>query len=159
MFKSSKYTPNEALQKLRKYCSFQERCHQEVKQKLFSWGLYGEDIGNIMVQLIEENYLNEERYAKSLAGSKFRQKGWGKNLIRQRLLQKGVTEPLLQLALEEVKDADYEEKLHKLLLKKKKIIKEDNPLLLKQKLARFAISKGYESEIVWQQLQAIFTSK
>jgi regulatory protein len=144
-----KYTPTEALPKLRKYCAYQERCHQELKQKMYGWNMYGSDIDQLIAQLIDEGFLNEERYAKALAGGKFRQKGWGRKKIENTLKQKGISTYLITNSLKEIEDADYRKTLQKLLDKKFKSLKADKTIVQKQKLVRFALSKGYESELVW----------
>jgi regulatory protein len=144
-----KYGPAEALQKLRKYCAYQERCHQEIKQKLYEWNFYSSTSDPIVAQLIEEGFLNEERYAKALAGGKFRQKSWGRKKIINTLKQKGISEYLINSSLKEIDNTDYRKTLEQLLEKKIRTTKAANSMILKQKLARFAISKGYEADLVW----------
>jgi regulatory protein len=144
-----KYTPKEALPRLRKYCAYQERCHQELKQKMYGWNMYGSDIDQLITQLIEEGFLNEERYAKALAGGKFRQKGWGRKKIENTLKMKGISGYLLSAAMKEIDGDDYKKKLVLLLEKKKRTLKSETVMNEKQKLARFAIGKGYEPEMVW----------
>jgi regulatory protein len=152
-----KYSPAVALQKLRKYCAYQERCHQEVKQKLYSWYMYGSDVDQLVAQIIDEGFLNEERFAKALAGGKFRQKGWGKQKIVNTLRQKGISPYLITSSLKEIETSDYEKKLEQLLIKKQPTLKkEDSILAQKQKLVRFAMGKGYESELVWGAVKRLF---
>ncbi|MDQ3073667.1 MAG: RecX family transcriptional regulator, partial [Bacteroidota bacterium] len=138
----------ETMQRIRRYCAYQERCHQEVRQKLWDWGYNGLEIGNIAVQLMEGGFLNEERYANALAGGKFRVKGWGKRKIEQALRRKGVSDYLVAASLSQIEEKDYGKKLLELLEKKKQSLKAEAPLILKHKLARYAISKGYEPEQV-----------
>ncbi len=149
MYRPKKYNFTEALQRLRKYCAYQERCHQEVKNKLYEWGFDSEDSGRVIVQLMEERMINEERYAKAIIGGKFRQKGWGKIKIVQALKAKGIVSNLINYSMKEIDEAEYEKKLKGILLKKLDLLKSETLLVKKQKLARFAISKGYESEMVW----------
>lgn len=137
---------------MRRYCAYQERCHQEVRKKLWDWGFDNEDIDKIAVQLMEENLLNEERYAKAVAGGKFRQKGWGRRKIVESLKTKGVSARLVTSSLKEIDDKAYEKKLSELLEKKLRSLKGDAPLAQKQKLARFAMSRGYEPELVWKKI-------
>lgn len=144
-----KYSRNVALQRLRRYCAYQERCHQEVRNKLKEWHLYYSEAEQILTQLIEEGFLNEERYAKAFAGGKFRAKGWGRQKIMNALRQKGISSYLITSSLKEIDTPDYSKKLEQLLQKKKISLKEDKPMIQKQKLVRFALSKGYESEMVW----------
>lgn len=149
LHRPKKYNFPEALQKLRRYCAYQERCHADVRKRLYEWGFSGEDMDKMSVQLMEDGLLNEERYAKAIAGGKFRQKGWGRKKIVQALKGKGISAYLLKESLKEIDEADYEKKLKMLLEKKANLMKGETPLVKKQKLARFAIGKGYEPELVW----------
>jgi regulatory protein len=153
--KPKKYTFSEALGRLRKYCAYQERCHQEIRNKLWSWGFNAEDMDRACVQLMEEGMLNEERYAKALAGGKFRTKGWGRRKILETLKHKGISPYLVKASMKEINDEDYEKKLHTLLEKKAHSLRGEQPIVRKQKLARFAIGKGYETELVWRILANI----
>lgn len=150
MKRERKYSAHEALIKLRRYCAYQERCHREVKQKLWDWGMYENESGQIVVQLIEEGFLNEERYAKAIAGGKFRTKGWGKNKIAAALKSKGIVSNLISSSMNEIDSADYRKKLELLISKKTASLKGEHPITLKQKVARFALGKGYESDLVWE---------
>ena len=153
MFRPKKYNFTEALDKLRRYCAYQERCHQEVRQKLWDWGFDREDTDRVVVQLMEDNYLNEERYARAIASGKFRAKGWGKRKIQEALKAKGVSPNLIRSSVkEEIKDAAYEERLMEVLEKKRRLLKDTDPYTVKNKLARFAMSKGYEPELVWKKI-------
>jgi regulatory protein len=159
MHTPKKYNFTEALQRLRKYCAYQERCHQEVRQKARGWGFDTEDTDKLIVQLMEENFLNEERYAKALAGGKFRTKGWGKKKIVETLKQKGISTYLVNTSMKEIDSEDYLQKLDELMLKKQKTLKGEQPIVQKQKLARFALSKGYESELVWEWINKKFSRR
>lgn len=145
-----KYSPEAALIKLRRYCAYQERCHQEVKLKLASWFIYGQEQDRLTAQLIDEGFLNEERFAKAWAGGKFRTKGWGKKKIVNILKQKGISEYLIRVSLKEIEDKDYGLKLEALIQKKHALMKDEQAHIQKQKLARFAIGKGYEPDAVWE---------
>jgi regulatory protein len=151
-----KYERSIALQKMRKYCAYQERCHLEAKQKLYSWFMYGSDVEQIISQLIEEGFLNEERFAKAIAGGKFRQKGWGRKKIENTLKQKGISSYLITSSMKEIDGKEYVKKLEQLLNKKKETLKPESMMLQKQKLGRFAISKGYEGEMVWGMVNEMF---
>ena len=150
-------TPKQALPKLMKYCAYQERTHQEAREKLYECGVYGDDAEAIIVQLIEDNFLNEERYAKAFAGGKFRMMGWGRQKILYALKQKGISAYCIKKGMAEIEDTDYLQMLQKLLQKKRDDLasKESNMLIIKQKIAQYLISKGYESELVWSELKAI----
>ena len=150
MSKPKKYTFTDAVGKLRKYCAYQERCHKEVRDKMWGWGFGAEEMDRACVQLMEEGLLNEERYAKALAGGKFRTKGWGRRKILEMLKQKGISPYLVKTSMKEIADEDYEKKLSALIAKKANSLKGEQPIMRKQKLARYAIGKGYEPELVWK---------
>jgi len=142
----------DALRKAAMFCAYQERTQQEVRERLKEWGLWGDDAEEVIAELIQQNYLNEERFAKSFAGGKFRVKGWGWRKIRQHLQQRGITGYNLDQAMNEIAPADYRTTLTELLDKKRRTLRDDSPLVVKQKLVRYALSKGYESDLVWQVL-------
>ncbi|PWJ59516.1 regulatory protein [Dyadobacter jejuensis] len=146
------------LQKAAMYCAYQERTHEEVRQRLRQWNVWGEEADELIAELISQNYLNEERFAKSYAGGKFRVKGWGRRKIRQELQRRGLSEYSIGQGMNEIEDQAYAEELGSMLAKKKKQLelRETDRFKLKQKLARFAIGKGYESELVWKILEDIF---
>jgi regulatory protein len=146
-------TPTEARQKIYRYCAYQERAHSEVKDKLYSFGLYRDDVDEILSHLITEGYLNEERFAKAFAGGKFRMKKWGKIKIVHELEAKGLTPNCIKSALREIPEDDYVKALHDLLQKKSRLVKEEDIFVRRDHLARFAIQKGFEPELVWKILK------
>lgn len=142
----------DALRKAASFCAYQERTQQEVRKRLDAWDIYGDDAEEIIAELITQGYLSEERFATAFAGGKFRIKGWGKRKITQELAQRGITGYNLNKALADIKPDDYRAKLTDLLDKKRRQVRDDNPLVVKQKLARYALSKGYEPALVWEVL-------
>ena len=144
----------DALRKAASFCAYQERTQQEVRDRLNDWDMYGDDTEAIIAELISQNYLNEERFAKAFAGGTFRVKQWGKRKIRQHLQQRGIAGYNLEQAMKEIAPDDYRETLRVLLDKKRLAIRDDNPLIVKQKLVRYALSKGYESDLIWEVLGA-----
>ena len=112
------HSKEEALDKLQRYCAYQDRCHQEVRSKLLDLGIYGEDLEEIIVQLISDNFLNEERFARSYARGKFRIKRWGRNRIWQELQKRQISDYCLRKAMEEIDEAEYQKTLWELLEKK-----------------------------------------
>ncbi|SEK65311.1 regulatory protein RecX [Parapedobacter koreensis] len=141
-----------ARAKAEHYCAYQERSQQEVRDKLYSWGLHQLDVENLIADLIAAGFLNEERFALAYASGKFRLKSWGKHKIKQGLQQKSVSKPLIKMALASLDDQAYREKLHELLQAKARLEKEKHPYKRKHKLLRYAISKGYESELALELL-------
>ena len=124
-----KYTSKaEALSKLQGYCAYQDRCHQEVRSKLLDLGIYGNDLEEIMADLIQENFLNEERYARSFARGKFRIKKWGRNRIRRELKMRDISDYCLRKAMAEIEEEEYLKTLRKVLEKKDKLLKEKGRL-------------------------------
>ena len=148
-------TREEALKKLQRYCAYQDRCHQEVRSKLLDLGIYHDDLEEIIVELIQDNFLNEERYARSFARGKFRIKSWGRNRITQELKKRKVSAYCIKKAMEEIEETDYLEKLETLLLKRSAQIKEPDPWKKRTKLAQFAIRKGFESQLVFDTIKAL----
>lgn len=147
--KKKKLSLTEALVKIRHYCAYQERAHKEVKQKLFEYGLYASEVDEILSQLITEGFLNEERFAKAFAGGKFRIKKWGRVKIQNELEMLGLTPRCIQRGLGEIDDRDYRKTLSQLLEKKFEEVNEPNAFKKRDKVARYAIGKGYEPELVW----------
>lgn len=147
-----KYTPKQAKLKMESFCAYQERAQQEVRDKLYTWGLHSEDVENIIAELITENFLNEERFAKAFVRGKFRIKKWGKVKIIQHLKAKSISSPLIKIALREIDLDEYEENLDTLI--QKKIVSQADSLSLseKAKLMRYLQSKGYENDLIFQRL-------
>jgi len=143
----------QALQKVRHYCGYQERCHAEVKEKLYSFGLYKQEVEEMLSTLIEENYLNEERFAQHFAGGKFRMKQWGRKRIEYELKQKQLSDYCIRKGLKEIDENDYRKTLGKLAEQKWDQLKEeDNIYNKRKKLSDYLVQKGYEysyiSEVV-----------
>ena len=145
-------THKEALEKMAKYCAYQERCQFEVRTKLFGTGLSNDEIENIICDLIEQNFLDELRFSKAFVRGKFNSKSWGKIKIKQHLKQKRISEFCIKKSLSEISKEDYYSKLNELLQKKSKLLHTEDEFTKKQKLARYLIGKGFESEMVWEEL-------
>jgi len=148
------HTPEQALIKIRDWCAYQERCQQEARDKLYDYGLKTNDVENIIAQLVNENFINEERFAVAFAGGKFRIKRWGKVKIKQELKAKRVSDYCIKKGLAVIDNTEYINTLKKVLTLKAKSITEKNFLKKKQKLVRYALSKGYEQDIVFDLLKS-----
>src|SRR3954465_13935044 len=122
-------TKEQALQKLRQYCSYQERSHYEAEQKLWELGVRRAEHDEIISTLIEEDYLNEERFAKQFAGGKFRMKDWGRKKIYYALREKKVSEYNIKKAMKEIDDEAYQKTLMHLAEKKYESLKSDQYLV------------------------------
>lgn len=151
-----KISRDEALQKLYRFCAFQERCRLEVSQKLVEWGFALGDDEKLIDQLIRENYMNEERFALAFARGKFNQKKWGTQKIVHGLKQKGISDALIQQALSEIPENEYAEVLLKLARAKAKTVLEKDIFKKKFKIAKFLIGKGYVPDQVWEVVNAEF---
>ncbi len=141
-------TKEQAIQKLKQYCAYQERSHNEVKEKLYNLGVWKSEHDEIIATLIEENYLNEERFAIAFAGGKFRIKHWGRTRIRYELKQKQVSEYLIKKALKQIEDGPYLDTLRALAEKRYASLKGEQYLVRKKKTIDHLLAKGYEIDIV-----------
>ena len=144
-----RFTPQQSLPKIKQYCAYQERCHYEVKEKLYSFGLNKDEVEEAISKLIEDNYLNEERFAIHFAGGKFRIKQWGKIKIKYELKQKQVSEYCIKKALNEIDAEDYFNTLQKLAETKLQSLKgEKNVFIKRKKLQDHLRMKGYEGDLI-----------
>jgi regulatory protein len=149
IMQEQKLTPHQALPKIKQYCAYQERCHSEVTEKLYSYGLYKDDVEEMISRLVEENYLNEERFAINFAGGKFRIKQWGRIKIKYELKKKQVSGYCINKALAGIDDKDYLKTLGKLAAIKLKSLKtEKNIFIKKKKLQDHLRMKGYEADMI-----------
>lgn len=139
------------LATIKHYCAYQERCHSEVRQKLLELGCYGADLEEAISILIEENFLNEERFAIAFAGGKFRMQSWGKVKIRQHLKQKQVSDYCINKGLKSIDETDYYKKLVALYEKKSlSLSTERSPWRKRQKITAYLLQKGFESDLIQQ---------
>ena len=148
-------TVKEAQLKLEYYCSYQERCHQEVVQKLYELGMKSNEIDVIIVHLLQHNFLNEERFSRSFARGKHRIKHWGKNRIVNELQQRHISAPNIKCALTEIPDSEYQEAFDRLAERHWETIRENNTQKKKKKFCDYLLRKGWESNVIyekWQQM-------
>lgn len=136
------------LKKLLHYCQYQDRCMQEVRTKLTTFDIPSSDKEKIMQVLVNEGFIDDERYASTFVRSKIHLKKWGVNKIRMALKMKGISDEIIQNALSEIDPENYREELIKVLKAKK--INETDPYKRKAKLAQYAMQKGYEPGLVWE---------
>lgn len=140
-------TKEQAVQKLKQYCAYQERSHSEVQQKLWDLGVYRSDHDEIIATLIEENYLNEERFAIAYAGGKFRMKEWGRKKIYYALKEKKVSEYNIKKAMKQISDEDYEKTLNRVAEKRYESLKGEQYLVRRKKTIDYLIQHGFEHEL------------
>lgn len=148
MLQKKYLTKEQALQKLKHYCAYQERCHSEVKEKLYNLGVWKKEHDEIISNLIEENYLNEERFAIAYAGGKWRVKQWGRVKIKYELKQKRVSEYCIKKAMKQIDNDDYTRVLSKLAKEKYAALKSEQYLIRKKKTMDYLIGKGFEMDLV-----------
>lgn len=150
------FSKDEALQKAKQYCAYQERCHSEVKEKLYSLGMNKKEVDELLSELISDNYLNEERFAIHFAGGKFRIKQWGRVKIKYALKQKQVSEYCIKKALAAIDENDYHKTAQKLFDQKLKTLRsEKNLFTRKRKLQDHLMQKGFETSVVSKLIAAV----
>jgi regulatory protein len=144
----------QALAKAESFCVYQERSQKEVRYKLVEWGMRGDELEEIITDLILSNFLNEERFAKTYASGKFNVKHWGRVKIKQGLKLKGVPDKILQKAIYSLDDDDYLQTIEKLALKKVESLSENDPFKRKNKLMSYLQAKGFETDLILLVLKA-----
>ncbi|MDX2171844.1 MAG: regulatory protein RecX [Bacteroidota bacterium] len=158
-FYNIKLSPEMAHNKIKNWCAYQERSQFETRQKLVEYGLFTEDVEQIIAKLIEENYLNEERFAFALVSGKFNIKQWGKIKIKIELKKHKVSDYLISRTLNSIDEELYAITLKKVIDKKQRLTSEKNKQKLIQKLIQHAISKGFESDLVVEEVKEIVQAK
>jgi regulatory protein len=154
MYLSSKidFTRSQRKQKVEKYCAYQERSHQQVRDKLYQLGGHTEEVENAIMDLIESDFLNESRFVEGYVRGKFNMKGWGRNKIRFGLLQHRIDKKMITTAVYQIDDDLYMERLKKTIDEKLRRLKEKNPYKRKAALIRFAAQRGFETDLIHQVL-------
>ena len=142
------FSRQQAKVKAESFCAYQERSQFEIRNKLYEWGLHQKELEEIISELIDQNFLNEERFALAYSLGKFRIKGWGRLKIKQGLKLKGVPDKLIAKSLTAIDGDDYLSKLKQLLEKKSDTITEKEPFKRRYLLSRYAASKGYEQNLI-----------
>lgn len=151
------YTVSQAKDKARNYCAYQERCHQELRDKLYEWELRSGEVEEVITAMIEEGYLNEERFAKQFAGGKFRVKHWGRNKIKAELKARKISDYCIKMGMAEIDEEVYEQVMMKELEKKMKMLSDRNQLVKNMKVSRYLMARGFEAEMVWEYLRKNYT--
>ncbi len=137
-----------AIEKIKNWCAYQERSHFETKTKLYEFGLSTTEVDEVIALLIGENFLNEERFAEAFTRGKFRIKHWGKNKIKNELKYRKISEYSIKKALKQIDDDDYYATLKKVIARKIAETKEKNAFKKKHKVYQYAVSRGFESNLV-----------
>ncbi len=163
MYKPQKksFTVIEIKRKIEQFCVYQDRCHKEVEQKMRDYELIPEAREMILLSLMKDNFLNEERFAKSFARGKFRIKNWGKQRIIRELKFKEISAYNIKKALKEIDEQEYVATIYKITEKRSSVISETNAYKKKRKLIDFLMRKGFENELIFKTVDAVLkeTSK
>lgn len=153
------FSVEQVIQKIEHYCAYQDRCHEEVTQKLRSLKMNSEEINRIIAHLIHDNFLNEERFAKSFARGKHRIKHWGKIRITNELKCRGINQTLINIALKEISPEEYYDTFENLANRNWESIQETNSLKKRKKFCDYMLRRGFESNLVYEKLKELETSE
>ena len=148
------FTLQEAREKIRAFCAYRERSQYEVKNKLYEYGLYTDAVNEEISNLIQDNFLNEERFARAFVRGKFSIKKWGRIKIQQALYPHQLSDYILNKAFSEIDEDDYQKTLLQIIEKKSREVKLKNEFQRNGKIAQYAISRGFEPELVWEVIKA-----
>ena len=152
---SKQLTPDQAWQKIKHYCGYQERSHHEVREKLFGFRLRKTDVDLLISRLIEENYLNEARFAVQFASGHFRLKKWGRIKIDYELKQKKISPANIKSALKEIDEQAYRQVLWKLAQTKWLALKKEQYMHRQVKTTQYLLQKGYEPALIKEAIEQI----
>lgn len=150
------YTVEEALVKLQKYCSYQDRCHKEVAHKLKEMQMISQASEQIILKLIEGNFLNEERFAMTYVRGKFRIKKWGKRRLVSELKQRQISKYIINKAINQISEDDYKTTFEVLAERKATSLLGNSKLKKKKKLADYLLYRGWESHLVYEKVNQLF---
>jgi regulatory protein len=153
--KKSTYTLEEAKRKMEKYCIYQDRCHQEIEKKLREIGMIKQASEVIQLHLMEHDFVNEERFARSFARGKFKIKKWGKKRIVNELKKREVSNYNIEAGLSEIDPIEYENTLDETGRRRFENVRETNTLKKRKKVADFLLRKGFESHKVYELVMAL----
>ena len=153
--KDKSYSSKEVRQKLEHYCAYQDRCHQEVYQKMFSFSLTAHEKEELMVYLIDNNFLNEERFAQSFTRGKHNYKNWGKIRIVNELRARNISSTIIKIALKEINDSLYLETFEELSEKHWNTINESNLMKKRKKFCDFFMRKGWENSLIYEKVREL----
>ena len=146
-------TPDQALDKMAKYCAYQERCVKDVRDKLKTFDIPQKEKDKILDYLLDSRFVDDERFAKCFVRGKINQSGWGVNKIRFHLIQKGIDKAIIDEAIGQTDEEAYRQRLIDILNVKAKTVKAENDFERKRKLAAYAMQKGFEGSLVWEVLK------
>ncbi len=149
------YSLTEATKKMERYCAYQERCHKEVRAKLQEMRMIPEAIDHIMAQLIQNDFLNEQRFADNFVSGKFRIKKWGRNRIQRELRQRDISQFAINSALKAIKEEEYLTVFSELAGKRWEQLRDDNLQKKKRKLMDYLLYRGWESSLIYPKIKEL----
>lgn len=149
-------SPDQVLDKMAKYCAYQERCVKDVTEKLKTFELTQKEKDEILDYLIDNRFVNNTRFAQAFVKGKINQSGWGLNKIRFHLMQKGIDKQIIDEALQTYDEEAYRQRLIDVLKIKAKTVKAENDFERNRKLAAYALQKGFEAHLVWEVIKEGF---
>ena len=150
------YKISEAKERIKNYCALQDRCQWDVRQKLSEWRLLENTKNIIIIELINDSFIDEERYARSFCRGKFRIKKWGRRKIEFELKKKNISSVCIKKGMEEIEMDEYLKELENQAEKKNNLIKDKNHFKRKSKLAKYLINRGFENNLVWEKIKEIY---
>ncbi|MCE7057759.1 RecX family transcriptional regulator [Algoriphagus sp. AGSA1] len=153
------WSQEEAFEKLTTYCAYQERCPWEIRRKLYEKGIKDESAEKLIAELISEEFVNEDRYARSFARGKFRLKKWGKNRIRLELKMREIPENLIRKGLSEIDPEEYYDTLLTQTEKKWESTHEGDSYKKKFKVTQYLLSKGFEMDLVKEAVESLISDQ
>ena len=154
---NSEWMKNEAFKKMRSFCNYQPRAHKEVKDKLYSFGLWKRDVEEVLAQLIVEGYVNEGKFTDHYVDEKFEMNKWGRVKIKSHLNQRQISEYCMNAAIKRIKETEYKNNLYLFARKKWDSVKGIgcNHFVKLRKTGNYLLQKGYESHLVWDALRKL----
>ena len=149
------YTVTQALEKAMKYCAYQERCQSEVRQKLRQFQITSDQREEVISLLIQQDFLNEERFSQAYARGKFRMNHWGKKKIKLALKQKDISEYCIKKGIQEIEESEYSEVLTNLIEKTYEKNRGTQEYKRVAKTAQYVIGRGFEADLVWNEIKQL----
>ena len=153
MLEKKKYNIKIIIEQLKNYCVAEDKCKWDIIKKMNKLRIFENEQENILEILLEEKYIDEERYSRSFCRGKFKINKWGKLKIHAELRKKNISNEIITKGFKEINDLEYQEQLNNLYNKKKSTINEKNHFIKNNKIAIYLINKGYENDLVWAKLK------
>tara|TARA_B100001094_G_scaffold155497_1_gene150486 strand:- start:3041 stop:3505 length:465 start_codon:yes stop_codon:yes gene_type:complete len=148
-------TTKQIESKLQYYCSYQDRCHKEVIEKLKTFNIRSNESNEIISNLIKDNYLNESRFSENFVRGKFKIKNWGKVRIVRELKQRNISRYNINLGLKEIDSQEYQNKFDEIFENKLSSLENLNKIIKKKKIISYLLYRGWESNLIYSKINEI----